>query len=242
MNKLKVATVATKDDGYLKWLKQSCSRHGTELIILGGNRTWKGFVTKFEIMIEFLNSEDDNTIVCFVDAYDVIMLKSAEDLKQKFLESGSKIICSVSTFPEFGVRAIDDFIKDATRFIFNAGDHLPQLNPGCYMGYVKDLKVMLSGCLEIYIADDEILINRFYAMNPHLITPDVSHDYFHNVPMSDVIDRDDYGSHSFFIHRIYKQPLFNLLRSQGYEISYDEQIEMTIQQTMTSIVRFMGAY
>ena len=39
-----IVTVATKPGGYLKWLKQSCKRNGTDLIILGMDQEWKGYI------------------------------------------------------------------------------------------------------------------------------------------------------------------------------------------------------
>ena len=34
-NNIHIVTVATSEEGYMKWLKQSCKRYGTDLIVLG---------------------------------------------------------------------------------------------------------------------------------------------------------------------------------------------------------------
>ena len=37
-------------------------------------------------MQEYLNTLDDNEIVCFIDAYDVILLRPLEELEQSYLK------------------------------------------------------------------------------------------------------------------------------------------------------------
>ena len=48
---MKLITVATHNDGYFKWLKESCKRYNYDLVILGYNEKWKGFNWRLELMI-----------------------------------------------------------------------------------------------------------------------------------------------------------------------------------------------
>ena len=44
---MKFVTVATHNDGYLKWLKESCKRYSANLVILGFGEKWQGYNWKF---------------------------------------------------------------------------------------------------------------------------------------------------------------------------------------------------
>ena len=62
MIEIKIITVATKPGGYLKWLKESCIRNGTELIVLGMGQEWKGYISKYVLIREYLENLDENII------------------------------------------------------------------------------------------------------------------------------------------------------------------------------------
>ena len=65
---MKIITVATQTKGYFKAYSESCKKNNLELIVLGWNEKWKGFLWKFNLMQEYIASLNDNEIVIFTDA------------------------------------------------------------------------------------------------------------------------------------------------------------------------------
>lgn len=65
--------VATKSKLYFPYLKQLLP----ELTVLGMGTKWKGFIMKYELLGEYLKIlNNDNDIVCFIDAYDILPTKN----------------------------------------------------------------------------------------------------------------------------------------------------------------------
>lgn len=229
--KIKIVTIATSRQGYIKWLEESCIRNGTELIILGLGTEWKGYITKFELMKDFLQNENDDNIVCFVDAYDVIMLKNIEDLKNDFIEyanrNNSKIICSLDPMCETGSELLDNLITELIRIEFSSSKNLDLINSGLYMGYAKELKILINSMIEISKTtgdiDDQKLLNIFYTNNKNIIDIDINKEIFYNVPSSELKDKKNYGYNPYFIHRIANGSLINMLEELNYKITLSEK-------------------
>jgi predicted phosphohydrolase len=91
-----IITVATNNEFYFPYLKESCLKNGKELTVLGFGEKWQGFNWKFAKMIEHLKKLKSKDIVCFVDGYDVICTRNLNELQNKFIkiknETGCKII------------------------------------------------------------------------------------------------------------------------------------------------------
>lgn len=232
IQKIKIITVATKESGYLKWLKESCIRNGSELIVLGMGCEWKGYITKIDLVNDFLKEQDDRDIFCFIDAYDVIMLKNIEELKDFFIkttnETNTKIICSIVPSKIFGIELIDKPIDNTFRRVFNVSDSLSHINGGFYIGYCKDLKFLSSEIMKINKetgeVDDEKILNIFYSKNVDLIHVDENLDF--NFNCIDILDRKDYGQHSFFIHKFNNSPLVNFLEENSYILTFEDKIKL----------------
>jgi hypothetical protein len=94
MNNLHIITVATKNDGYYNALKQSAINNNINLITLGFGQKWTGFMLKFNLIKDYLNQLNDNDIVGFVDAYDVLILQDTNIIINKFKSFNSPIILS----------------------------------------------------------------------------------------------------------------------------------------------------
>lgn len=231
---IKIVTVANKDSGYLKWLKESCIRHGTELIILGDGIEWNGNITKIKIIDEFLENEDDSTIICFVDAYDIIMLKDIEKLKEDFLnytnEHNCRIICALDVLYNTGIGIIDDTLNDIKCNYFSY-DRDILINSGTYICYVDSLKMIISSILEMNEntgeTDDQKFLNMSYRNNKHNISVDLDNLFFKVIPAGFYIDRYEYNCDAHFIHRAGNGPLINFLESNGYIISSEEKYKLT---------------
>ena len=98
---VKLITVATHYEGYLKWLEASCKRYNVNLIKLGWGEKWKDFAWRFDLVLNYLEiiiKQDPYELIIFIDGYDVLLLKSLDDIEQVFNQitkyTNKKIIIS----------------------------------------------------------------------------------------------------------------------------------------------------
>ena len=91
---LHVVTFAT-DSSRLKYLKETAKLKNLEIHYIMKDK-WNGFFDKILYTREFLSRIDDNDIVCFIDAYDVILLRDISTFEDDFLSfckiTGKKVI------------------------------------------------------------------------------------------------------------------------------------------------------
>lgn len=242
--KIKVVTVATHEFGYMKWLKESCLRHNANLTILGQGLEWKGYSMRYDLMQTFLEEQDDRDVICFIDAYDVILHKNTERLYDEFRntceEKNCKIICGFFDENAYsGILSPINLISNKwCEVLFNieANSHI---NGGTYIGYVKELKEMIKLLVEYKNKnsenDDEYIINTIYKEGKIKIYIDFESNFFKNINPMDIIDRSDYNCHAYFIHRIGNLPLFSYLQANGYVITNKEKAKILSELTDVSI-------
>lgn len=174
--KLKVVTVATHSERYFPILVQSCERFGLELVILGWNSKWTGFTYKFDLVKQFLKQQDPDTLVVFVDAYDVVFLQPAQVIIDNFIKSNAKIIIAkdwnLMFHYELGAR-VGFGLCNGTR-----------INSGTYMGKVAHLIQMFdtmcnhnAGCKD-HEQDDQVMITNYCKLYPDLVSIDLSMQLF----------------------------------------------------------------
>jgi hypothetical protein len=94
-------TVATKPHPVLTQLQDSCHSYGEEVVILGleedRNIGWKGkgnFGIKLRELHSFINNPKlgDSDIILFSDAYDVAVVASQKEIRQRFLTFQKPIV------------------------------------------------------------------------------------------------------------------------------------------------------
>jgi len=146
-----IVTVANKNDGYLNYLIESCKRNGGELEVLGWNQEWKGFMWKISLMIEYLNSLENDDIVCYVDGYDVIILQPVKKIETLFKKSGARIL-----FSRDCTQDIIPFYDIINKNYFGTYKNY-RINAGTFIGYVKDLKKLLNNICNKYDCNDKNL-------------------------------------------------------------------------------------
>ena len=90
----------------------------------------------------------DDTIVCFIDAYDVIFSSQNDDIFDKFINLNCNILFSAELFcyPENNAKYYND-LK-----LYNSNSNFKYLNSGGYIGYNKYIKKMLE-----WKSDDDII-------------------------------------------------------------------------------------
>ena len=239
---LKIVTVATKRDGYLKYLEESCIRNSTELIILGMESVWTSYFDKYEILYQNLNQFDPNDILCLVDAYDVIMIDNAEKLKNKFIDfvsiHGRKIIMAHETFDDVKINGSNiPIVCDVFSFLLNTTfSDFKGVNPGTTLGFVSDIKIMIEQLRKYKdtINDDQIIVNKYIKEYPDVIHDDINREFF---SLSyEILDLPEFDNISgFFIHRPGNLPFGEFLRNNGYDITTKEEVDI-LQTGISKIV------
>ena len=226
-NNIYIVTVATSEEGYMKWLKQSCKRYGTELIVLGFGKKWEGYSMRYKLLLEYIKNLKEDDIICFIDAYDVLMLKDIEILKQRFLDlKTDKIVCAIEK--------IDNLIFDMIqKKIWDINSDNKLINAGTYIGYVKNIKDMLlynlEDCEYNSTTDDQILLNKYYEKNTDKIYLDTDEQFFYVNLMYNLdgfFDYINYNTDACFIHKPGNGFLNNFIKSQGYEITINDDIKL----------------
>lgn len=229
---MNIVTVATKDLFYLKWLKMSCLRNNTDLTVVGMNSEWNGYITKINLFYEYLNTRDDNEIICFVDAYDVIMLKDNSHLIYEFdlfEKQNPNCICISQEikvmFKSFYVPYFEEFIKD--RFLSDS--YSKTMNSGGIIGRVSILKEIWKSIITISNRDDdnddESCIVKYNKENPGIFVVDSKRIFFDTI-FDPFFDEPYYPTDAIFIHKVGNSRMINLLKKYNYEVTNDDIIKL----------------
>jgi hypothetical protein len=163
---MKVVTVATHVDYYYPSMVSACERLRLNLVVLGMGEKWEGYFWKFTKMKEFLNKEDPNEIIIFIDAFDVIPLLSEKEIIKRFKTFNKPIVISTEESPN------NIFMSIGYEDIFTKYDDV-YLNSGAYMGYVKYLRKLFD-IIKLDTNDDQLAICNT-----------ISHPFFKNNVIAD---------------------------------------------------------
>ena len=149
------ACVATENKLYFTYLKQLLP----ELVVLGMGMEWKGFIMKFNLLVEYLETLNEDDIVCFIDAYDVLPTKNIVNLEKQFVDFSKEN-------PEVKlIIGADEEIYYIQNIIHSFIFHCPNINSGTYIGYCKNILHILRIILKRpNIYDDQMELGR-YAKN-----------------------------------------------------------------------------
>lgn len=223
-NNLRVVTVATKYEGYLKSLEYTLNGN---LDIVGLNMPWNGFISKLVYLNEYLKTIQDDTIVVFVDAYDVLFNRdyhSLEELANEFEKMNTDILFSCTDFSSYNIVS---YYYMREMFIGVCGSTL-SCNGGLYMGKCKSLRLLIGDALDLALkineTDDERLINMLLNLNCKIIGY-ANDDYFRLEYKNDTLISIDVDNKIFNNHissniyttlkENYKPPI-NILDSGSY--------------------------
>jgi hypothetical protein len=234
---VKLITVVTHSDGYLPWLEKSCKRFKIELIKLGYGQKWLGFSWRFKLIINYLKLIDPNELVIIIDAYDVILLRSLDDIEEYYNNiikmTNKKIIMSedksIIKVREMIAKVYFDTCKDV------------RINAGLYLGKASYILDILSKINYNNEDDDQMLFTTYFNKNPEEIYIDSDNIFF----LSRAIETDDIltdknikinnkkltymNSKPFFIHGNGNTYMHNLIIKLGYKIS-KKQIKYIINR------------
>lgn len=201
-------TVATKPNDILDKLKSKVSSQNENIQILGtqenryiGWQSIANFGVKLQEVYHFLNSPDlnDNDIVLFTDAYDVIYCGTQSAIIQRYLHLDKPIIFGCEKLCNPDPNIADKYIFTNTEF--------PYLNSGLFIGRVWALKLCMLGYKFNDQDDDQRYWTSRFLANPVLIGLDYNNDLFLNTADINIHDiswdtKNAYykGNNPLFIH------------------------------------------
>uniref|UniRef100_A0A2K6CTZ6 procollagen-lysine 5-dioxygenase n=1 Tax=Macaca nemestrina TaxID=9545 RepID=A0A2K6CTZ6_MACNE len=132
--KLLVMTVATAEtEGYLRFLR-SAEFFNYTVRTLGLGEEWRGGDVARTVgggqKVRWLKKEmekyadREDTIIMFVDSYDVVLAGSPSELLKKFVQSGSRLLFSAESFcwPEWGLAEQYPEVGTGKRFLNSGGE------------------------------------------------------------------------------------------------------------------------
>lgn len=163
---MKLVTVATHSERYYPYLELSSKKYEHQLVTLGWGQKWQGFAWKFELMKDYLRSLKSEELVCFVDAFDVVVLEDGPTIEGKFMREvkndTSKILISMEQYSHNGIE--NGILSYLQSFVFTKCES-EYINSGTYMGSSSTLlRIFEDICNEFTCspkADDQRLIQDY---------------------------------------------------------------------------------
>jgi hypothetical protein len=231
---MKLVTVANKELGYMPYLLQSCKRHNATIDVIGVGLEWKGFNDRNHLMKDYLSTLHDDEIVCFIDAFDVVLLRPLEELEAFFREFSSKTGTSLIV----GC----DKLQQTYQRVFSTWRFSTcqdkKINAGTYIGYVNTIKEMISKLLADDAkpsSDDQMLMTKLCKREPNKFFIDCDSVFFLTVmnPFRNFLDTTGvevhdgqlhyYGNSPFFAHGNGNTDMKHLLMALGYKVTDEFQ-------------------
>lgn len=186
MREIKIFTYLT-DISKINYLKQSASNHIIDITyIIQDQSEYVGFVSKIFRMRDTIRNLDPNTIICFIDAYDVLINGGVDELLRKFLEYDADIVlgAELNSYPE-GYAHLYPPTNSVTNYKY--------INSGGYIGYQKDIMSLFDWKTDNEINEichhggDQHYFIRYYLENhsSKKIILDSQQKIFQNMYMTD---------------------------------------------------------
>jgi hypothetical protein len=138
-----------------KYLFETGLFHGITVKNLGKTNIWNGFQDKLQAMHEFVHSVHEEHIICFFDAYDLIINSDANTFIAKFIQEHAEIVfgAEINCFPE----CLQEMTYPESPTSYR------HLNSGFYIGYGRALRKLFSYA-ELK-GDDQEYISRYFVAN-----------------------------------------------------------------------------
>lgn len=143
--RLKVITVATREDHGLHMLKKSLALAGMDYTVLGMGQPWRGFGTKVILTREYLRTLEGYTHFIFVDAYDTLFLKPITEYQGGIVFSTEK-----NCWPDV------DAPYPPSDAVFR------YLNSGCYIAPIDEYLALTDQYPVDYGDDDQRYFTNIY--------------------------------------------------------------------------------
>jgi hypothetical protein len=165
---LEIVTYANKSQGMFEELVNN--EFGVPVKVLGWGKKWNGYSDKSKGLLEYMKTKSDEDIIVFVDGFDTKINKSPQNVLELFKECDCRVLMSKD--PE-------NFSDVGRSLIFGQCTDKSMANAGMYMGYVKELTMMLQDEADMKCLDDQINLNALCKKH-NFITVDEEEKIFKN--------------------------------------------------------------
>lgn len=162
--RLQVVTVATKPvDGYERFMHSAELFH-LDVEVVGMGQEWKGGDIvqypggghKINLLLPVVEQlkDQNNTVVMFVDSYDVVFTAGADVILERFMDFNCRVVFSAEGFcwPDQSLATKYPKVGLGKRF----------LNSGGFMGYAPELYSLMSNHSVEDTADDQLYYTKLY--------------------------------------------------------------------------------
>ncbi len=190
---MKLVSFSTSNHVGLENLKLSISKvNGWEHIIIGQNIKWKGWITRMKAYMDFCESQpNQNEIIVFSDAYDVLCLRSSDDFLKLYethakgkIVIGAEIGCHpkncVAPDQWWSQNQIPEQYEHTTEFGGVIAESPRFVNGGLVAGPVNKITHMWKWALENAFLDDQIALANYTNEHVNLIFLDINSIFFFN--------------------------------------------------------------
>lgn len=153
---LHVYTYSTSPEK-VQFLMESAKLHNLSIENLSTTLQWTNFRDKLNAMQKKIDSLPRDDIVCFLDAYDILVNAPSEKIIESFKKMNTDILfgAEIILWPPKLHELKDQYPESPTPFRF--------LNSGCYIGYVHAIQEMLSW--SDFGDDDQEYCNKYFLQH-----------------------------------------------------------------------------
>jgi len=144
------------DENKMKYLLESAKINNFKIEIIGLNKPFT-FLSKIILLKEYLENlpTDNNSIICFTDAYDVFYLDNLETIKNKFLSYNTDVIWSVERWYSHQLQIDKAFYDNIST---KTSSPYKYINTGTFIGFKNNLLYLLND-INISINNETFLNN-----------------------------------------------------------------------------------
>lgn len=207
-------TVATGNTDRAQAIIQSFAHFHTLLVNLGENRDYPGHGTKVVLLREFLRDANDADLVCYVDAFDVLLIRDPSGLPALFQSLRKEILFYAEAYFTYKRNKIKKwFVKRKLPSRQHRELIYPFLNAGCFVGYARPMREFLNA-LPIHAATpcDQTPMVDFWIKHPDKIALDYQQQIFSGTGGREGFEESDFefkhsgvknrltGSEPYFAH------------------------------------------
>ena len=165
---LEIVTYANKSQGMFEELVKN--EFGVPVKVLGWGTKWNGYSDKTKGVTDYLKTKSATDIVIFLDGFDTKINKDPSNVVELFKQFNCKIL--LSRDPNISGKFI-------TSLIFGTCKGSGTANAGMYMGYVKELTIMLQDEADEKCLDDQVNLNNL-CQKHNFISVDTDEKIFKN--------------------------------------------------------------
>lgn len=184
---IRVVTFSDRDTPQLLSLQKDCLDKGFLFTVLGKGKPWTVNSFKIKMLSDFLSDVVEDEMLLVLDALDVKILKSHEELLKHFDAFAGDVVFSAEANYYFREKDLNYYYW---KFYPRNGTY-HYLNSGSFMGSKRDIEALLHDMLVFYdldiynedqltaIRSDQYVYSRFYVdsyHSPEIARPTISLD------------------------------------------------------------------